>query len=70
MLHALEIWVRLQPVLQVLQRTRLVELIRVRHAERKQRIQVVRVRVDGAALARDRRVVVVRVGVGLARHSI
>ena len=63
-----KVGVRLEPELEVLQRARLVELVRVRHAEREQRVEVVRIGLDGAAQAGDCLGVVVGVGVRLAER--
>ena len=60
-----EVGVRLEPVLQVVQRAALVELVRVRDAQREQRVEVVRVGAHCAAEAADGAVVLVRVGVRL-----
>ena len=60
-----EVGVRLEPVLQVVQRAALVELVRVRDAQREQRVEVVRVGAHCTAEAADGAVVLVRVGVRL-----
>ena len=60
-----EVGVRLEPVLEVVQRATLVELVGVRDAQREQRLEVVRVGAHCTAEAADGPAVLVRVSMGL-----